>query len=448
MLSTNNQTKNLNNPLISDYLSNRKPSAIRAAQIVFSGRKEKINCIDTAIGNVSLTIHPSIGKRMFNLKTGKNQSLKYGKVMYSPTIGLAETNSTFLKIISSGGFKTDGLYSQITDGSSQAMEYIILGVCGEFSGKKRPILVFDPTYTNYLAMTDRTKHSLISVKRELKKDGSFSLPSSNEIKKCIKKYNPNAILVIPYDNPTGQFFDQNLMVMLAKLCVQYNLWFVSDEAYRFMYYGEKPMMSIWGITNKQVPGIEGRRVSLESASKVFNACGLRIGAVITDNKDLHEKILFEGTSNLCAPVIGQYIFAGLNELSNNELQSWYKKQRDYYKPIMQKLTSNFKKILPKIIISKPEAAIYSVIDVKNIAKKNFDAMDFVMFCAKTGKANINGTYYTLLISPMSGFYNIKKGEQNPGKTQMRIACVQSPEKMSLVPQLFKTLFEQYEKQSN
>src|SRR5699024_11804988 len=98
------------------------------------------------------------------------------------------------------------------------------------------------------------------------------------------------MLIIPYDNPTGQLYSEEMMLEIAKLCVKYNMWLLSDEAYRGLFYDEdRKIISIWGITDDQVPGIEGRRLSLESTSKVFNACGLRIGAVITDNKEYHEK---------------------------------------------------------------------------------------------------------------------------------------------------------------
>ena len=70
------------------------------------------------------------------------------------------------------------------------------------------------------------------------------------------------------------------------------MWIISDEAYRELAYEKgKETSSIWALTDKDVPGIEGRRISLETASKVWNACGLRIGAIITDNKIVLRKNL-------------------------------------------------------------------------------------------------------------------------------------------------------------
>ena len=89
------------------------------------------------------------------------------------------------------------------------------------------------------------------------------------------------------------------MIEYTKLCVKHNLWIISDEAYRELAYEQgKETSSIWALTDKDVPGIEGRRISLETASKVWNACGLRIGAIITDNKWCYEKSVAEYTANL------------------------------------------------------------------------------------------------------------------------------------------------------
>ena len=236
---------------------------------------------------------------------------------------------------------------------------------------------------------------------------------------------------------------------LASLCVKYDMWMVSDEAYRELYYDdEKPLVSIWGLSDKDVPGIEGRRISIETASKVWNACGLRIGALITDNKDFHERSVAEATASLCSNAIGQYIFGAMAHVSLNELKQWYAKQRKYYFNMLSTLTDDLKKQLPGVIISSPDASIYSVVDVRNIAKPGFNAIDFVLWCATQGKVNIDGVTTTLLVSPMAGFYNVGKNDYNPGNTQMRIAYVESPENMKKVPLLFSELFKLYENEHN
>ncbi|MCK5619627.1 MAG: aminotransferase class I/II-fold pyridoxal phosphate-dependent enzyme, partial [Candidatus Krumholzibacteria bacterium] len=278
----------------------------------------------------------------------------------------------------------------------------------------------------------------------LGEDGKFTLPSVEEIESVIEKNKPAALVVIPFDNPTGQFYEQESLVALARLCVKHNLWLISDEAYRELHYTGAPTSSVWAITEDDVPGITGRRIGIETASKVWNACGLRIGAVVTDNADFHQRSVAEYTANLCASAIGQWIFAALAHEKHEDLRAWYGRQREYYRDMLVSFTNDLKEQLPGVIVSSPDAAIYSVVDVRNVANPGFDALDFVLFCATKGVVEVDGKRLTLLTAPMAGFYSTPAGEPNPGLTQMRIAYVEPPERMALVPLLFAELFRQYE----
>jgi len=133
------------------------------------------------------------------------------------------------------------------------MELIIIGCCGPAGSSEQPLLLIDAAYTNYMTMANRVGRATISVKRNLQKDGTFTLPDISEIEKTIIEYRPGALVVIPYDNPTGHFYDQESMIALAQLCVKHDLWMISDEAYRELFYVDKPATSIRGITNKEVP---------------------------------------------------------------------------------------------------------------------------------------------------------------------------------------------------
>ncbi len=431
------------NPEMSVHFRNRLPSPIRQAQIKFAERTDNTAAVNTAIGNVSLPAHPAMQKRMYNLDKPESP-FSTGTIKYSATVGIKETNDAFLNIIASSGFKTDQLYSQITNGGSQAMELIVIGTCGPAGSGEKPLLLIDAAYTNYNAMISRLGRRSVSVTRKLQKNGKFILPEPDEIEECIIRENPGALLMIPYDNPTGHFYDKDIMIKLAELCVRHNMWFISDEAYRELLYLDKPVSSIWGISNDLVPGIEGRRISIETSSKVWNACGLRIGALVTDNKEYHQKSVAENTADLCANVIGQYIFGALAHENHNDLKAWYAAQRKYYYSMLHQLSEEMKKRIPGIIVSSPDASIYSVVDVRNAADKDFNAADFVIYCAGEGKVSIDGKDWTLLVSPMSGFYTVQNKADNPGTTQMRIAYVESPEKMKMVPMLFEKLLKAYQ----
>ena len=431
-------------PELSSHFQKRKPSVIRTAQIEFLKRKDAVQAINVAIGNVSLPMHPAMVRRLADLQA-EGSPFQTGAVRYTPTAGTQETREAFRHIIASSGFAAEGLHVQITDGGSQAMELVILGVCGDVGTADKPLLIIDPTYTNYTAMAARLGRSPVSLQRSLQADGRFTLPDLSRIEGIVQEHRPGALLVIPYDNPTGQLYSRDQMQKLAELCVRHNLWMISDEAYRELLYTGADTVSIWGITDREVPGIEGRRISVESSSKVWNACGLRIGALVTDNEEFHNRAVAENTANLCPNAIGQYIFAALAGESREDLRRWYDRQRGYYRSLLVELTSQMQQLLPEIIVSSPDAAIYSVVDVRRIVPAGFDAMDFVLYCAREGAVDLEGKHRTLLVAPMSGFYDLPPGK-NPGRTQMRIAYVETPERMKLVPLLFKELLQGFLKQ--
>jgi aspartate aminotransferase len=400
--------------------------------------------INVGIGNVSLPTNPAMQKRMFALGAPESPFAK-GVIRYTTTAGTQECQDAFKNILKCEGFETSKLHVQVTDGGSAAMELLLIGVCGPAGSGEKPLMVIDPAYTNYISFAERIGRKIVTVSRSLNDTGKFSLPELNKIEEAIQKHNPGALLVIPYDNPTGQFYDFETLKELAKLCVKYNLWMVSDEAYRELFYDASgKLVSIWGVTDAEVPGIEGRRISIETASKVWNACGLRIGALITDSAEFNNRSVAEYTANLCANAIGQYIFGALAHETKEQIAEWCGSIREYYKEQIFKVYKGLKELEPGLIVSSPDASIYSVIDVRNVVKPGFDAIDFVLYCAGEGAVNIDGVETTLLVAPMKGFYNVAKGEKNPGSTQFGISFVETPEKMAKVPELFVKLLKQFE----
>lgn len=437
----------MSTPILSTHFESRKPSAVRLAQMKYEEREVKPEAvINVGIGNVSLPTNPAMQKRMFELGAPESPFSK-GIVRYSTTAGTDECQAAFKNILNCEGFDTSNLHVQVTDGGSSGMELLLIGLCGPAGTDERPLMMIDPAYTNYISFAQRTGRKTVTVKRHLGDDGKFSLPQMDQIEEAIKEHNPGALLVIPYDNPTGQLFGYDALKDLAALCVKYNMWLVSDEAYRELYYEEgQKLVSVWGISNADVPGIEGRRISIETASKVWNACGLRIGAVITDNAEFNNRSIAEYTANLCANVIGQYIFGALAHETPEQIHAWTKGLKDYYKEQIMMVYNGLKEREPKLIVSSPDASIYSVIDVRNVVKPGFNAIDFVLYCAQEGSAKIDGVDTTLLVAPMSGFYNIEEGEENPGNTQFRISFVETPDNLAKIPELFVELLRQFEAQ--
>lgn len=427
-------------PQISKHFQGRSPSAIRRAQILFAERpdRDQVRCINLAIGNVSRPMHPAMQARMRTLGE-PGSPFADGVVKYTASKGLDETRAAFLNIIASTGADTSKLHCSVTDGGSMAMELMILGVCGPAS--PRPLLLLDPAYGNYVDMARRCAVDTVAFPRALGAQGRFEAPNWPALEAIIEERKPAALVVIPADNPTGQYLSRQDLIDAAKLCVKHDLWIVSDEAYRQLHYTGGPPTSVWTLTEDDVPGISGRRISIESASKVWNACGLRIGALITDSAAFHQKCVAESTANLCSNAIGQHIFGALAAIPHDELATWYQEQRGYYQSMMQGVVAGIRERLPKVIVTTPESALYVVIDVRDDAPAGFDSADFVQDCAERGKVVIAGADTTLLSAPMGGFYAAR--DDNPGRTQLRLAFVEPPEAMELVPELFTRLYQAY-----
>ena len=305
-----------------------------------------------------------------------------------------------------------------------------------------PLLVVDPHYTNYSDLATQYGTQTVSVSRTLQENGEFSTIDPEAIRAKVKATGATAVVVIPYDNPSGQFIPQEALEAIAQVCVEENVWMVSDEAYRGLQYTEEGISSIWGITEDDVEGITGRRISIESASKLFNACGLRAGGLVTDNQLLHQQVVNLATAELCSPVLGQSALGALSEVSAEDLRAWIDGQREYYNDLLKRTAEGFSSATPGLIVSATQAAIYFVIDFRHI-DLNFDAAAFARFCATTGKVDDigpNGEAATLLTSPMNGSYM----EPGAGATQLRIAGVGSERDMSIAPEVCNELLRQYQ----
>lgn len=429
-------------PTLSAHFSARTPSVIRMAQIEFAARSDGTEALNAAIGNVSLPMHPAMQQRLRTLGEA-GSPFAGGVVGYTATVGTAEANAAFRNVIAASGFATDGLFSQITDGGSQAMELVIVGCCGPAGSSERPLMLIDAAYTNYKAFAERLGRRTVSITRGMGQDGRFSLPAFEEIERVMAAERPGAVIVIPYDNPTGHLYDHASLAALARLCVKHDAWLVSDEAYRELYYLEGPPVSAWGLGEADAPGISGRRISIETVSKVWNACGLRIGALVTDNALFHQRAVAENTASLCANAIGQHVFGAMAHVPHAELREWFARQRAYYGGMLREFTTRTRELIPGAIVSSPDASIYSVVDLRNVVPAGFDGVAFVRWCAKEGRRLVDGRQLTLLTAPMAGFYSVPAGRPNPGRTQLRLAYVLTPEQMRLAPDLLAGLLADY-----
>ncbi len=434
-------------PQVSGYFKGKQPSAVRLASLKYAQREDKVALVNGAIGNVSLPMHPKMFARLQKLGQ-PGGGFEEGIVKYEETPGNPETKRAFKRMIELEGFDTSDLEVLVTDGASMAMELTVLGVCGEPTKAEKPLLMFDPAYPNYTSIAKRGGRKTVTVSRTLTEEGDFTFPDSQTLEQVILDKEPGAILIIPYDNPTGQMFTYDKMLEIAKLCVEYNLWLVSDEAYRGLFYDDKrEAISIWGITDEEVPGIEGRRISLETTSKVWNACGIRIGALVTDNPLFYEKAVADYTSNLSANAIGQHLFGALADETKEGYEAWMDSLRSYYRNLSLAMHLSLKETNPDFIVSQPESSIYLVVDLRKIVGPDFKVDAFVSYCAEKGSVFMDGEPTTLLMASMTGFYCPEEGcEKNPGDTQIRLSFCEPVEKLEKIPYLLNELLKQYLKQ--
>ena len=169
-------------PRLSEHFQTRQPSVIRVSQIKFAERKDGVEAVNVAIGDVSLPMYPAMAERMRNL-CAVGSPFADNVVKYSATVGRQEANEAFLNVIASSVLDASQLVSQITDGGSQAMELTVVGTCGPAGSSTRPLLLIDAAYTNYKAFASRLGRATVSVSRRLQDNGTFALPVMDEIEK-------------------------------------------------------------------------------------------------------------------------------------------------------------------------------------------------------------------------------------------------------------------------
>ena len=213
----------------------------------------------------------------------------------------------------------------ITNGGSEALTFTTIAICDPGA----EILVPEPFYTNYNGFTGEVNVSIQPI--TTKAEEGFHLPLKEDIVKLI---NPKtkAILFSNPGNPTGTILRLDELEMLAEIAKEHDLYIISDEVYRgFAFDGLK------GISMGSIKGVDDRVIVIESVSKRYSACGARIGAVCSKNKELIKNILKLCQARLCVATLEQIGSAELYNLSDDytkSIKDEYQNRRDIvYKPL-------------------------------------------------------------------------------------------------------------------
>lgn len=281
----------------------------------------------------------------------------------------------------------------ITTGGSEAITIAFLSTLNPGD----EIIIPEPFYANYNAfalmcgVTVKTVTSII--------ENNFALPPISEIEKAITPRTKGIVIVNP-NNPTGYLYSQEELEQLATIVKKHDLYLYADEVYReFCYDGLKHFSTM------QLKGIEQNVILFDSVSKRYSECGLRVGAIVTHNKEVMTAALKFGMARLCAPAIGQILAEASLDTPTEYFENVYNEyiaRRNYMVEALNKM--------PGVVCPMPKGAFYAVVKLPID-----DADKFAQWMLEDFEYNKQ----TVMVAPASGFYSTP----GLGKDEVRIAYV-------------------------
>ncbi|HLN53433.1 MAG TPA: pyridoxal phosphate-dependent aminotransferase [Lentimicrobium sp.] len=291
------------------------------------------------------------------------------------------------------GIKVDCSDIIITTGGSEAISFA-LKVCLNPGDE---VIIPQPFYTNYNAFALDAGVKIIPINSDIK--SGFALPAISEFEKSITP-RTKAIMVCNPNNPTGYLYSKEELLALKDLVLKHNLFLFADEVYReFCYDGIKHFSVM------ELEGLEQHAVLLDSVSKRYSECGVRIGALVSKNKQIMSAALKYAQSRLSPPSLGQVI----GEASLDTPAEYFKEVYDEYIARRNYVIEALNRI-PGVFAPMPKGAFYSVISLPVE-----DADHFCQWLLE----DFNYNMQTVMLAPASGFY----AEKGLGKNEARIAYV-------------------------
>ena len=283
---------------------------------------------------------------------------------------------------------------QITSGGSEAIQMALFGVCD--AGDE--VLVLEPFYANYSNFGKINGITIQAV--ETKIEDGFHLPSQEIIEQKISS-KTKAILFCNPNNPTGTVYTKEEIEMLVVIAKKYSLFLLSDEVYREFTYDNRKQTSLL----EYMGAIPEWAIVLDSVSKRYSLCGVRIGAVVSKNKDLMAGILKMAMGRLSSGYIDQQVAAQMDKVSDEYLKEMiaeYDSRRVVLFEGLQKIKG--------VTVAIPEGAFYMVVKLP--------VEDTEAFC-KWLLTDFRDNKETIMLAPAAGFYS----SPNLGKDEVRMAYV-------------------------
>lgn len=331
---------------------------------------------------------------------------------YAPALGLED-----LRVAMSNYY--DNKFSKdeiiITAGASEALLFTLLTCCNQGD----EIVTADPYYSNYNSYLKQADVSLSTF--PTKREDAFSFPSKEVIEKSINS-KTKALLICNPANPTGAVLSKEEIETIIQIAKEKDLYIIADEIYRdFIYDGQEY------ISFADYEDASDRVIILDSISKRFSACGARIGAIMSKNKDFMSAIAKVATARLAVSTLEQVGTTALYKMNNSylkEVNDEYRERRNLVYEMLSKIDG--------VKTYKSEGAFYTIVGLPVE-----DADDF----AKWLLTDFNHENETVMIAPASGFYN----EEGRGKNEARIAFAISQEDIKRAINLLEIALKEYNK---
>ncbi|MBI3502365.1 MAG: pyridoxal phosphate-dependent aminotransferase [Bacteroidetes bacterium] len=281
----------------------------------------------------------------------------------------------------------------ITTGGSEAIEIAMMTCLNEGD----EIIIPEPFYANYNGFSTRAGVVVKPVRSNI--ESGFALPSITKFEKVITK-KTKAIMICNPNNPTGYLYSREELEALRDLVLKHDLFLFADEVYReFCYDGEEHFSVM------RLKGIENNVILLDSVSKRYSACGARIGALISKNKDVMAYALKFAQARLSPPTFGQVAAEAAIDTPQSyfdKVKKEYVARRDYVIDALNKIEGVF--------CPKPAGAFYCIVRLPVDDADNFCQWLLEKFEYKN---------QTVMLAPATGFYFTP----GAGKDEVRIAYV-------------------------
>ena len=303
----------------------------------------------------------------------------------------------------------------ITTGGSEAVFFSFMA-CLDPGDE---IIVPEPAHANYMAFAISCGAVIKTISSTI--DEGFALPSVEKFEALITP-RTKAILICNPNNPTGYLYTRKEMNQIRDLVRKYDLFLFSDEVYREFCYTGAPYISAFHLE-----GIENNVILVDSVSKRYSECGIRIGALITKNKQVRENVMKWCQARLSPPLIGQI----MAEASLDTPEEYMRDVYDEYVERRKFLIDGLNRI-PGCYSPIPMGAFYTV------ARLPIDDADkFCAWCLE--EFDYEGQ--TIFMAPASGFYTTP----GLGKNEVRLAYVLKKEDLAKALVVLEKALETYNK---